>query len=195
MANKHILALDQSMHSTGWALWQNSTLYAFGNLKVPSKYTGDDCRLRMKDAVEEVIEEWTPTHLVLEDVYKGRSVSTALMLGKLFGNLEAIGWRVAAEGVITLGTGDVAKELGISIATRRRIKKSVAIAHAANCVERYGDCDLVVVADMREASALYRAGDSKAGKSLLDKHGMTDDTTDAIVLGAIAAQVSTRPLL
>lgn len=87
--NDTILALDVSSSSTGYAVlrkgrWNKSSA-SYGFIKVSSKLTLPERLVCFRDELQELIKRVKPTHVVIEDVFKGRNISTMKLLARFNG--------------------------------------------------------------------------------------------------------------
>lgn len=84
----NILALDQSSHTSGYAIFKNNELYTYGTFTVTDSDIGD--RLyKIRSKVLELIEDFDIDEVVLEDIYMDGqrvvNVSTFKILAEVFG--------------------------------------------------------------------------------------------------------------
>lgn len=84
----NILALDQSSHTSGYAIFRNNELYTYGTFTVTDSDIGD--RLyKIRSKVLELIEDFDIDEVVLEDIYMDGqrvvNVSTFKILAEVFG--------------------------------------------------------------------------------------------------------------
>lgn len=83
MCKNIVLGLDISL-STGWAIFDNSKLKDYGIIKIKEKEI--DKRIRtLTAAVLCLVDEFKPTVVIMEDVFKGPNVKTLIFLSRLQG--------------------------------------------------------------------------------------------------------------
>lgn len=90
-----VLALDQATHTTGYSIFDDGELVAFG-IYIASGSNGllrlmDNC-----DWLERMIDDWQPDFFGLEDIqynpYGGQGHNTFKLLGQLMGALARTAW-------------------------------------------------------------------------------------------------------
>lgn len=84
-----IIALDNATHITGWAVFDNNKLVSYGKYTTKSSETSDRI-LEMGDWLINLLEQWEPNTIILEDIQQQNNVSTFKVLAKLQGVLEYI---------------------------------------------------------------------------------------------------------
>lgn len=84
-----ILALDVSSRSTGWCVFRagrwNKSKASYGFIKIPSSLSFPQRLVRFRNELHEVIKAVKPTNIVIEDVFKGRNVTTMKLLARFNG--------------------------------------------------------------------------------------------------------------
>lgn len=88
-ASDVILALDVSSSSTGYAILRkgrwNKSQASFGIIKTPTKFTVPQRLVLFRNELHKLIKAVKPTHIIIEDVFKGRNVSTMKLLARFNG--------------------------------------------------------------------------------------------------------------
>ena len=82
-----ILGLDLSILCSGWSLLDSFKLHACGKIET-KKLKTKDIQKRLKYIISEIskiIKEFSPTTIVIEDVYHGVNVKTVAILNRLNG--------------------------------------------------------------------------------------------------------------
>lgn len=82
-----ILGLDLSISSTGWSIVDLDTIVSYGKIKTKQLKT-KDIKQRLKFIVIEIkkiIEKFSPTAIIIEDVYHGVNAKTVAILNRLNG--------------------------------------------------------------------------------------------------------------
>lgn len=87
MAN--ILALDQASQTSGYSVFKNGKLFAFG------KFTFDDADLgerlcKIKNKVVELINEYEIDELIFEDIQLQQNVQTFKVLAEVYGLIDQL---------------------------------------------------------------------------------------------------------
>ena len=83
------IALDNATHITGWAIFDDDKLVSYGKYTTKSDETSDRI-LEMGDWLTNLLEQWEPNTIILEDIQQQNNVSTFKVLAKLQGVLEYI---------------------------------------------------------------------------------------------------------
>ena len=84
-----IIALDNATHITGWAIFDGNKLVSYGKYTVKSNETSDRI-LEMGDWLTNLLQQWEPNTIILEDIQQQSNVSTFKTLAKLQGVLEYV---------------------------------------------------------------------------------------------------------
>lgn len=84
-----IIALDNATHITGWSVFDDTNLVSYGKYTTKSSETSDRI-LEMGDWLSNLLEQWEPDTIILEDIQQQNNVSTFKVLAKLQGVLEYI---------------------------------------------------------------------------------------------------------
>lgn len=84
-----IIALDNATHITGWAIFDGKELVSYGKYTVKSEETSDRI-LEMGDWLTNLLQQWEPNTIILEDIQQQNNVNTFKVLAKLQGVLEYI---------------------------------------------------------------------------------------------------------
>lgn len=86
---KVILALDVSSRSTGWCVLRdgrwNKSKASYGFIKISSSLTLARRLVLFRNELQAVIRAVHPTHIIIEDVFRGRNVSTMKLLARFNG--------------------------------------------------------------------------------------------------------------
>lgn len=91
MATKRevILGLDISSASTGWCVLRNGrwnkSNNSFGIIKTSSKDTLPVRLYKFREELHKLIKNVKPTHIVIEEVFAGRNISTLKLLARFSG--------------------------------------------------------------------------------------------------------------
>ncbi len=84
-----ILGLDVSSSSTGFAVLRdgrwNKSKASYGMIKPPRKLPLGEKLVYFRDELEKVIKKISPTHIVIEDVFRGRNAKTVKLLSRFSG--------------------------------------------------------------------------------------------------------------
>lgn len=83
-----ILSLDVSTVSTGWCLFNGHSIFKFGSIKIKNNVDIHERMVIFRDKVEELIKNFSPTEVVIEDVWVGKNPKTAKTLAKFCGIAE-----------------------------------------------------------------------------------------------------------
>lgn len=81
------LGLDLSITCTGWSIIDHTTLLAYGKIET-KKLKTTNIRVRLKYIIleiDKIIKEFSPTTVVIEDVYQGINAKTVAILNRLNG--------------------------------------------------------------------------------------------------------------
>lgn len=84
-----LIALDNATHVTGWAIFDNDKLVSYGKYTTKSSETSDRI-LEMGDWLTNLLQQWEPNTIILEDIQQQNNVNTFKVLAKLQGVLEYI---------------------------------------------------------------------------------------------------------
>ena len=84
-----IIALDNATRVTGWAIFDDEKLVSYGKYTTKSGETSDRI-LEVGDWLTNLLEQWEPNTIILEDIQQQNNVSTFKVLAKLQGVLEYI---------------------------------------------------------------------------------------------------------
>lgn len=87
--NDVILALDVSSSSTGYAVlrkgrWSKADS-SYGFIKVPAKLSLAQRLVHFRNELQILIRDVKPTYIIIEDVFKGRNISTMKLLARFNG--------------------------------------------------------------------------------------------------------------
>lgn len=85
-----LLAVDQAMHTTGWAVADEDRLTSFGELVSLPKLKDIAAMLDMREQIRAQIESVEPELVIFEDIHMRRGVSTAFKLAGLLYILRAM---------------------------------------------------------------------------------------------------------
>ena len=80
-----ILSLDISTASTGWCITSNGCLFTLGNIVVDSKLSTSVKLCLFAEELESILIKYSPTHIVQEDIFSGKNVSTMKRLSEFAG--------------------------------------------------------------------------------------------------------------
>lgn len=84
-----ILGLDVSSSSTGYAVLRNGrwnkSAASYGFIKTSSKLSLPERLVSFRNQLHKVIKKVKPTHIVIEDVFKGKNVNTMKLLARFSG--------------------------------------------------------------------------------------------------------------
>lgn len=84
-----ILALDISSSSTGYAVLRDGSWSGveteYGVITVPTNLTFPKRLVAFRNALADVIRQTKPTHIIIEDVFRGPNVSTMKLLARFNG--------------------------------------------------------------------------------------------------------------
>lgn len=83
------IALDNATHITGWAIFDGKELVSYGKYTAKSEETSDRI-LEMGDWLTNLLQQWEPNTIILEDIQQQNNVNTFKVLAKLQGVLEYI---------------------------------------------------------------------------------------------------------
>lgn len=133
MTKRIVLAVDQSLHSTGFALYVSDegsdipTYETHGVLKVPARVTGLDAIERTCVGVYALLDEFTPDVFALEYLHfpgQGRTnPDTIIKLGILAGRLWEMG-SLMANHCLFVTSPEVASYLGVAHNATRKTRKA-----------------------------------------------------------------------
>ena len=84
-----LIALDNATHITGWAIFDGNKLVSYGKYTVKTEETSDRI-LEMGDWLSNLLIQWEPNTIILEDIQQQSNVNTFKVLAKLQGVLEYI---------------------------------------------------------------------------------------------------------
>jgi len=84
---KRVLALDDSTTTTGWAIFDDKDLIAYGEYNAPSLELIDRI-MTVEDWLISMINNWNPNIIALEDIQMQKNVQLFKALAKLQGVLE-----------------------------------------------------------------------------------------------------------
>lgn len=145
-----ILGLDVSSSSTGYAVLRNGrwnkSKASFGIIKTSSKDPLAQRLLSFRDQLEALLKKIKPTHVVIEDVFSGRNISTTKLLSRFSGVALEICLRRTKKEPLVITTMQVRSFLGCGK------KKENAFAYIC---DRYNlDWDFKKMNDVADALAL-----------------------------------------
>lgn len=63
-----LLSLDQSLVTTGYAVYDDSTLIAYSHFTIPSNLSLQERLEKIYDKIQELIKQYNITHIVMEDI-------------------------------------------------------------------------------------------------------------------------------
>lgn len=104
-----VLSLDISASSTGWAFafGQARGIFEYGLIKTNPKF-GEAERLSFfRQELTKLLQEFRPTHIVIEDVYSGVNVQILKLLAKFAGVAEECCMSVSSIEPVVLSTNTV----------------------------------------------------------------------------------------
>ena len=84
-----IIALDNATHITGWAIFDDKKLVSYGKYTTKSEETSDRI-LEVGDWLVNLLSQWEPDTIILEDIQQQTNVNTFKVLAKLQGVLEYV---------------------------------------------------------------------------------------------------------
>lgn len=120
---RRILALDQSSHTSGYAIFINGTLKDFGHFT----FNDDDIGIRLlkiKKSVLNLIENYQITELVIEDIQLqsniANNVSTFKVLAEVFGVLYELATELNLKFTAILA---ISWKNGLKIKARQRLQQ------------------------------------------------------------------------
>jgi len=105
-ASDVILALDVSSSSTGYAVLRkgrwNKSKASYGLIKTPPSLSLAQRLVSFRNQLHAVIKEVNPTFIIIEDVFKGRNVSTMKLLARFNGVAVELSRRVLRKDPIVV---------------------------------------------------------------------------------------------
>ena len=145
----NILALDQSSRTSGWAIFKNDQLFAYGHFTFIDNEEG--IRLhKIREKISALIAEYEIQELVFEDIYMDgqhiNNVSTFKKLAEVFGIVWELGISLKLPTTPVL-SGTWRSTLGIKGRTRpeqkRAAKKYVLNTYNKKATE--DECDAICI--------------------------------------------------
>jgi len=91
-----IIALDNATRVTGWAIFDDCKLTSYGKYTIKSSETSDRI-LEMGDWLTNLLQQWEPDIIILEDIQQQSNVTTFKVLAKLQGVLEYVSKKAKVE--------------------------------------------------------------------------------------------------
>jgi len=89
-----VLSLDISASSTGWSyVFGANGVRDYGLIKTKPKYSTAERLTFFRQELEDIVDMYRPSHVVIEDVYSGLNVKTLKLLAKFAGVAEEICFR------------------------------------------------------------------------------------------------------
>lgn len=89
---QRVLGIDPGIASTGWGIVDAEggrlRAYCFGTISTNVDAPMDQRILDITDSVKQVIEEYSPSCLSIEDIFFLRNVSSAIPIAKVIGSLQ-----------------------------------------------------------------------------------------------------------
>lgn len=116
---KRVIGIDPGTLSTGYGLVQGTNVLDYGCIRPPSKLPLNDRYLIIFEALEHLIEKFSPEVLVIETQYMHKNPQSAIKLGMARGTCIIAGARKKLEihefspsrvKVATTGSGRASKE-------------------------------------------------------------------------------------
>lgn len=84
-----ILGLDVSSNRTGYAVLRdgrwNKSVSSYGVIKTPPSFSLSKRLVYFRNEVQQLIRRVRPTHIIIEDVFRGRNVATMKLLARFNG--------------------------------------------------------------------------------------------------------------
>lgn len=142
---KRIIALDNATHITGWAIFDDIKLVSYGKYTVKSEETSDRI-LEMGDWLVNLLQQWEPDTIVLEDIQQQSNVSTFKVLAKLQGVLEYISKKNNADYYI-IPPATWKSNAGVKGKSRADQKKSaqLIVQKLYNIQATQDECDAILL--------------------------------------------------
>jgi Holliday junction resolvasome RuvABC endonuclease subunit len=104
-----VLALDVSASSTGWAFTfgQARGKFEYGLIKTSPKFSRAERLAFFRKSLIEILQEFRPTHIAMEDVFLGANPKVLTLLSKFGGVAEECSLSVAGVQIELVGTNSV----------------------------------------------------------------------------------------
>lgn len=104
-----VLSLDLSLASTGWAytFGQVRGISNFGTIKTKPKFSKAERLFYFRNELTALLQEFRPTHIVIEDIYKDKNVSTTIALAEVRGVAQECCFSVAGIQPYIISTNTV----------------------------------------------------------------------------------------
>ena len=80
-----VLSLDVSAACTGWCIIHSNSFIKYGTIKANSKEDSATRLLSFRQQLISILNEYKPTHIIIEDVYSGLNVRTLKLLSEFAG--------------------------------------------------------------------------------------------------------------
>lgn len=134
MSNTTVLALDQAITKSGWAIRLNDVI-TYGLLKQTpeSKRGAMSAETYMVESVRELIRAHPPDYIALEGVHLGDNVSTLIALATFRGRLIQLCYSLMIP-VIDVSSPEIMRYLHLPVGTTRLRKKERASFFATAAV-------------------------------------------------------------
>ena len=140
-----IIALDNATHITGWAIFDNNNLVSYGKYTTKNSETSDRI-LEMGDWLTNLLQQWEPNTIILEDIQQQNNVSTFKVLAKLQGVLEYINKKHNIEYYI-ISPSSWKSNAGVKGKSRVDQKKSaqLIVLQLYNIQATQDECDAILL--------------------------------------------------
>ena len=139
------IALDNATHITGWAIFDDKQLVSYGKYTTKSAETSDRI-LEMGDWLSNLLQQWEPNTIILEDIQQQANVSTFKVLAKLQGVLEYVSKKHNAEYYI-VSPATWKSHAGVKGKSRIDQKKSaqLVVQRLYNVQATQDECDAILL--------------------------------------------------
>ncbi len=140
-----LIALDNATHITGWAIFDGNQLISYGKYTVRSEETSDRI-LEMGDWLANLLVQWEPNTIILEDIQQQSNVNTFKVLAKLQGVLEYISKKNNADYYI-VSPATWKSNAGVKGKSRIDQKKSaqLIVQRLYNIQATQDECDAILL--------------------------------------------------
>lgn len=140
-----LIALDNATHITGWAIFDGKELISYGKYTVKSEETSDRI-LEMGDWLSNLLIQWEPNTIILEDIQQQNNVNTFKVLAKLQGVLEYVSKKNNADYYI-ISPSTWKSNAGVKGKSRVDQKKSaqLIVQQLYNIQATQDECDAILL--------------------------------------------------
>lgn len=140
-----LIALDNATHITGWAIFDGNKLISYGKYTVKTEETSDRI-LEMGDWLSNLLIQWEPNTIILEDIQQQSNVNTFKVLAKLQGVLEYISKKNNADYHI-ISPATWKSNAGVKGKSRADQKKSaqLIVQRLYNIQATQDECDAILL--------------------------------------------------